>query len=45
MVPNSQQRELGFIPETGLRAAIFSASYGWSEGRASHKVPRNMTGD
>jgi hypothetical protein len=25
MVPNSQQWELGFIPEIGLCAAIFSA--------------------
>jgi hypothetical protein len=43
MVPNSQQMELRFIPETGLCAAIISLSYGWSGEPASNKVRRIMT--
>jgi hypothetical protein len=38
MVPNSQQKELRFIPEIGLCTAIISLSYGWSGEPASNKV-------
>jgi hypothetical protein len=43
MVPNSQQREFGFIPETRLCAATFFLSDGWSGAVDNHKVRRIMT--
>jgi len=43
MVPNSQQSELGIIPEIGLCAATFSQFYVWSRASAIIKVRRLMT--
>jgi len=40
MVPNSQQSELGIIPEIGLCAATFSQFYVWSRASAIIKVRR-----